>query len=201
MPLQGIYSASKHAVKGWTDALRMELEQEGAPVSVTLIKPGPIDTPYTMHAENYMEDRPKHVPPVYTPESVAKAILHAAETPVRDLFVGGGAKVASTLSHWAPRTMDRVFGKMLTSGTHSGRPRRGRSALHTPGGELEERGDYPGIARPSFYTRLSMHPFVTGAAIAALSMGVASMWRSSSRGTEAGWPETSRNRVAQASRL
>jgi short-subunit dehydrogenase len=44
IPMQGIYSASKHAVKGFTDALRMELEEEGAPISVTLIKPGAIDS-------------------------------------------------------------------------------------------------------------------------------------------------------------
>ena len=36
IPLQGHYSASKHAVKAFTDALRMELEKEGAPVSLTL---------------------------------------------------------------------------------------------------------------------------------------------------------------------
>src|SRR5205823_2338774 len=43
--LQTIYSASKHAVKGFTDGLRMELEMDGAPVSVTLIQPASIDTP------------------------------------------------------------------------------------------------------------------------------------------------------------
>src|SRR5687767_9639440 len=55
IPLQGPYSASKHAVKGFTDALRMEVEADGAPVSITLIKPGSIDTPYTRHAKNYMD--------------------------------------------------------------------------------------------------------------------------------------------------
>ena len=60
IPLQGMYCASKHAVKGFTDALRMELEEAGAPVLVTLIKPGAIDTPYTRHAKNYMEDRPRN---------------------------------------------------------------------------------------------------------------------------------------------
>src|SRR5689334_4699119 len=50
-PLQGMYCAAKHAVKGFTDALRLELEEEGAPVSVTLIKPAGIDTPYTEHAK------------------------------------------------------------------------------------------------------------------------------------------------------
>jgi short-subunit dehydrogenase len=39
IPLQSAYVASKHAVKGFTDALRLELIDERAPVSVTLIKP------------------------------------------------------------------------------------------------------------------------------------------------------------------
>ncbi len=44
-PFQGLYASSKHAVKGFTDTLRMELIAEGAPVSVTLVKPASIDTP------------------------------------------------------------------------------------------------------------------------------------------------------------
>ena len=62
IPVQGVYSSSKHAVKGFTDALRMELEEEGAPVSVTLIKPSTIDTPYTKHAKNLTEREPS-LPP------------------------------------------------------------------------------------------------------------------------------------------
>ena len=72
IPMQGIYSASKHAVKGFTDALRMELESEGAPISVSLVKPGAIDTPYTEHAKNYMPVEPKNPPPLYAPETVAR---------------------------------------------------------------------------------------------------------------------------------
>jgi short-subunit dehydrogenase len=83
-----MYSASKHAVKGFTDALRMELEEKAAPVSITLIKPGAIDTPYSKHAKNYMPVEPKNPAPVYAPESVARAILHCAENPQRDVFVG-----------------------------------------------------------------------------------------------------------------
>ncbi|MDQ3255217.1 MAG: SDR family oxidoreductase, partial [Acidobacteriota bacterium] len=86
IPLQGIYSSSKHAVKGFTDALRMELEHDGAPISVSLVKPGAIDTPFTTNAKNYLDREPHHVPPVYAPEVVAEAILHCAETPVRDVF-------------------------------------------------------------------------------------------------------------------
>lgn len=53
MTTQGMYAASKHAVKGFTDALRLELEERDAPVSVTLIKPAAINTPYVDHAANY----------------------------------------------------------------------------------------------------------------------------------------------------
>ncbi len=56
-PLLGMYSASKHAVKGFTDALRMELEHDGAPISVSLVKPSAIDTPFPQHARNYLELR------------------------------------------------------------------------------------------------------------------------------------------------
>ena len=51
VPLQGMYSASKHAVKGFTDALRVELEHDKVPVSVTLIKPARIDTLFAVHAK------------------------------------------------------------------------------------------------------------------------------------------------------
>ena len=63
-PLQGHYAASKHAVKGFTDSLRLELEKEDAPVVVTLIQPAAIDTPYPEHARNYLATEPQHVPPV-----------------------------------------------------------------------------------------------------------------------------------------
>jgi hypothetical protein len=66
----------------------MELETDGFPISVTLIKPSAIDTPYKDHAKNYLGIQPENPPPVYAPDTVAEAILHSAENPVRDLFVG-----------------------------------------------------------------------------------------------------------------
>src|SRR5512145_1995293 len=79
IPIQGTYCATKHAVKGYTDALRVELEEEDAPISVTLIKPSAIDTPYVHHAKNLMAVEPQNPAPVYAPEVVANAILRAAE--------------------------------------------------------------------------------------------------------------------------
>jgi NAD(P)-dependent dehydrogenase (short-subunit alcohol dehydrogenase family) len=180
-PLQAAYSASKHAVKGWTDALRMELEYQAAPISVTLIKPGAIDTPYPEHARNYMPDFPKPAAPVYAPDSVAAAILHAATTPVRDMFVGGGARFLSSLDRWAPRTTDRLTERMLIPGTHSGEPRNGHDALYEPGGGLSERGHYPGMVRRSMYTRASIHPVLSSAAAVGAGLLVTMLWRTTAQ--------------------
>jgi short-subunit dehydrogenase len=106
MILQGPYSASKAAVQAVTDALRMELERDGAPVSVTLIKPAAIHTPYPEHAKNYMDAPPRLPPPLYDPRLVADAVLFACETPRRHLYVGGGGYAISLAGRIAPRLTD-----------------------------------------------------------------------------------------------
>lgn len=182
LPLQGIYASSKHAVKGFTDALRMELEDEEAPISVTLIKPGPIDTPFPMHARNYLEVEPKHVPPVYAPETVARAILHAATTPTRDLFVGGGGRGIVTFGNLAPRATDKAMEAGVIPGTKSDRPPLPPEAdsLYKPSGYLAERGDYPGMVRKtSAYTQGSMQSRNVGLAL--LGAGVAAAVWSATR--------------------
>ena len=145
IPLQGVYSSSKHAVKGFTDALRMELEEEGAPVSVTLIKPSTIDTPYTKHAKNLMEREPSLPPPVYAPETVAEAILHCAETPERDVYVGGGGKALSVMGKFAPRLSDKVMEAVGFEAQQQDWPpgAQGDGGLYEASGELKERSGDP----------------------------------------------------------
>jgi NAD(P)-dependent dehydrogenase (short-subunit alcohol dehydrogenase family) len=166
IPIQGTYCASKHAVKGFTDALRMELEEEGAPVSVTLIKPSAIDTPYRAHAKNYMEVEPLNPPPVYAPEPVAEAILHAAEHKERDIYIGGGGKALSFMGKTMPRATDKVMELTTFNLQRSDQPTAPDrpDSLHAPSHDGEERGGYPGhVAETSLYTKASIHPFVTGA--------------------------------------
>lgn len=175
VPLQGHYSASKHAVKAFTDALRMELEKEGAPISVTLIKPGAIDTPFPEHARNYMEAEPKHPPPVYDPSVVAEAIIFCAEHPRRDLIVGGGGKMTAAMDN-VPRVADRYMRatmfdqqKMKKTPSHSDR----EDSLYEPQGGGRERGNYPGMVRKrSFYTTTSMHRVATMLSAVAVGAGV-----------------------------
>jgi short-subunit dehydrogenase len=180
IPIQGTYCATKHAVKGYTDALRLELEAEGAPVSVTLIKPSAIDTPYVQHAKNLLPSEPQHPAPVYAPETVAEAILHCAEYPERDLYVGGAGKVLSEAGHHVPRLVDKVMESMMIKQQHSERPKPADrpDSLHGPSTDGEERGRYPGhVAKSSVYTKAAVHPLITGSVIAGLGLAAFAAWR------------------------
>jgi NAD(P)-dependent dehydrogenase (short-subunit alcohol dehydrogenase family) len=106
---QGPYCATKHAVQALTDTLRMELERDNAGISVTLIKPGAIDTPFPEHARSFMDQPPRLPPPLYTPEVVADAILFACANPRRTLYAGGGGLLSSMLGQAAPRLTDALM--------------------------------------------------------------------------------------------
>ncbi|PYS71990.1 MAG: short-chain dehydrogenase [Acidobacteria bacterium] len=180
IPIQGSYCASKHAVKGYTEALRMELEEEGAPVSVTLIKPSAIDTPYRQHAKNLLSVEPLNPPPVYAPETVAEAILHCAQNPTRDVYVGAGGKALAESAHHAPWLTDKVMEASMfdLQQTDHPKPVNGKDNLYTAGEDGKERGGYPGhVAESSIYTKASLHPLLAAVIVTGVGVGLVSWAR------------------------
>ena len=175
IPLQGNYCAAKHAIKAFTDSLRMELEAESAPISVTLVKPGSIDTPFFEKARTLFDVEPQPVPPVFAPEVVADAILHCAEHPVRDIVVSGMAKVIS-LASLAPRLADRYMERTTFDSQLTDIPVAAdrQDNLYEPvahdGGERGR--TWKGRTKnTSLYTAAALHPEIT-AAVAAVGVGL-----------------------------
>jgi NAD(P)-dependent dehydrogenase (short-subunit alcohol dehydrogenase family) len=173
VPLQGMYSASKHAVQGFTDALRMEIEEEGLPINITLIKPSAIDTPFARHGMNYLDVEPTLPPPVYAPHLVADTILHAAEHPAREYFVGGGGRVLASLGKQLPRIMDLVMEKIMFRQQRSDRPAgpRDDNALHSPAADGQERGGLDRehyVLQHSAYNVLAQRPWLAVLGVVAL---------------------------------
>jgi short-subunit dehydrogenase len=175
IPLQGGYCAAKHALKAFTDALRMELEQEGVPIAVTLVKPASIDTPFFEKARTYLGVEPQPVPPVYTPEVVSEVILHAAQHPLRELIAGGsGAKLSA--ARFAPRLADLYMERWTFDSQGTGKPAKDRpdnlyEPLQADGGERGR--NWQGHTRQtSIYTRAALHPRATAAVIAGLALGL-----------------------------
>ena len=99
-----------------------------------------VNTPYAEHARNYLPEQPSHSPPVYAPESVAEAILHAAAHPTREFTVGSAGKLLSISAAVTPRVTDVLESRWILPHTYSGRPPRGRAALFEPTEDLELAG-------------------------------------------------------------
>lgn len=134
VPYLGMYAASKHAVKGFTDALRVEIEDlDKSPVSITLIQPSAVNTPFPHHARNYMDREPKLPPPLIEPEQVAEAILKAATTGGRDIKVGAMAVINTTVSKLMPSLGDKMSVKRGMSQIGDMPPLHPEGTLFKPG--------------------------------------------------------------------
>jgi short-subunit dehydrogenase len=144
VPLQGMYSASKHAVKGFTDALRVEIEEiDKAPVSITLIQPTAVDTPFPQHAKNYLDVEPKLPTPMIDPEDVAEAILKAATKPERDVKVGTMAKLNTAVYKVAPGLGDKMSAKQADRQKTDVPPRDPQGTLYKAGESGQTHGFGP----------------------------------------------------------
>lgn len=111
-PILASYNASKHAVKGFTDSFRIELQHHEEPVSVTLIKPSAIGTPFPDHARNTTGFQARLPSPIYAPDVVARAILDAAQHPRRSVTVGAGGKLQVLGATMFPKLFDRIAATM-----------------------------------------------------------------------------------------
>jgi len=171
--MQSAYCASKHAVKALTESLRVELQEAGSGVQVTLIKPSSMNTPLFDQAATHMGVKPKPMAPVYDPELVAQAILYAAEHRTREVVVGGGGKLLTTLESFAGPLVDRWMVWSGAKGQQTQEPKSdtGPHNLFAPlPGPRRVHGNFSG-RRVSLYTAARLHPrlaLTTGAAVGAL---------------------------------
>ena len=111
-PLHSAYAASKHGMIGFIDALRVELMHDRLPISVTTILPAGINTPFFDKSLTRIGVKPRPSPPVYEPSLVAGAILHAAEHPIREIYVGGAGKSMEWLHLLSPNLTDRLLSRL-----------------------------------------------------------------------------------------
>jgi short-subunit dehydrogenase len=177
-PLLGAYAASKHAVKGFTDALRMELVRDKAPISVTLIKPSSVSSPFPEHARNYMDKAPRVPPPVYAPEVVADAILHAAQHPTRHVNVGSGGRQMVLLGGGAPRFADKLFALTMPRLAKRKSDKTPGDNLYAAGKDGHVRIDAYGGRRFSVYTKAQQHLGMTlGIGVLAVAAAAAYLGR------------------------
>ncbi len=179
LPLHSAYAASKHGIIGMADALRLELEHDKVPISVTTIMPASINTPFFEHAASKLGVKPRPYPPVYQPEAVVGAILYAAEHPMRDMVVGGAGRLMIALRTLAPGLSDWLLSRTGYPLQATKQPRAVEGVAATasaPSGDARikerEAASLGRVRKPGVFSR---HPGATAAAALGLLIWA---WRS-----------------------
>ena len=168
-PIRGAYSASKHAVKGFTNALRMELLRDRAPISLSLVKPAAVDSPYDRHARNLAGYAAQSPQPVYATHVVADAILWCAAHPTREITVGGGGRLIAAFYAAMPGVAEPLFARFAPV------LERDRGSDYSPYEDglyeasddgLDEEVYYPMVRQFSVLAEARKHPGITAGTVA-----------------------------------
>ncbi|RQZ16653.1 SDR family NAD(P)-dependent oxidoreductase [Burkholderia sp. Bp9031] len=144
IPLQAPYCGAKHAIRGFTDALRCELLHARSRVRVTMVQLPAIDTPQFDWAESLLPNAPRPVAPVYAPEVAAEAIVEAARHPCRERWVGWSSLAAIVANALAPGCFDRYLAHSAVRGQQRKTPAGPRESnlWHTVPGRHATRGAF-----------------------------------------------------------
>ncbi|MEO7066786.1 MAG: SDR family oxidoreductase [Rhodanobacter sp.] len=122
IPLQSAYCGAKFAIRGFTDALRVELMHDKSKVGVTMVQLSAFNTPQFQWARTRLPRRPQPVPPIYQPEVAAEGIYYAAHHHRRELWVGYPAVKAIIGNGLVPWLADRILAKKGYAGQMGDQP-------------------------------------------------------------------------------
>jgi NAD(P)-dependent dehydrogenase (short-subunit alcohol dehydrogenase family)/uncharacterized protein YndB with AHSA1/START domain len=147
LPTLSAYTAAKHAVTGFTEALRIELAEAGSPVTVSLVQPGPIDTPLWSNLESASGLLPPAPPDLYSPGEVAEAVAAAVRRPRPETTVGGLATLQVAAYENLRRPTEWALKGLARLALSSGDRPAGEGALRGPSGAGRTEGGFGG--RPS----------------------------------------------------
>ena len=123
IPLQAAYCASKAAGRAFFESARLEQEKHRTGVDISLILPGAVNTPQFERGRQKLGLQPQPVPPIYRPELVARAVLHCAERPERELPVSWGAQKLLWGQKLSPRAGDLVLLRTGWTSQTTGEPK------------------------------------------------------------------------------
>lgn len=109
MPYNSEYSASKFALRGWSEALRTELHGRG--IDVLLVSPGTIDTEFFSHLLATSDALPWGKQKGISPAAAARQIVRAIELRRTEIYPNWRGRLLVAVNRWAPRLVDRVMNR------------------------------------------------------------------------------------------
>jgi short-subunit dehydrogenase len=124
IPLQSAYCGAKHAIHGFTEALRVELRHDKSRVHITEVQLPAVNTPQFTWSRAKLPNHPQPVPPIFQPEVIADAIVYAAEHRRREIWLAWPAIKAILSDKIAPRLGDMYLARTAFKGQQTSEPLR-----------------------------------------------------------------------------
>ena len=189
IPLQSAYCGAKHAINGFTSALRCELLHDKSGVSITVVQMPAVNTPQFSWVRSKLARHPQPVPPIYQPEVAARGVVYAADHPRRRQYWVGGTTAATILANRvAPALLDRYLAKTGYNSQQTDSPENPRQPQNLwkpvdnpPGEDYGAHGEFDSRSHSRSAQLLpSHHPVAAtaaGAATAAAGVALASRAR------------------------
>lgn len=139
LPRMSAYTASKHAVRGFVEVLEIELRTQGSNVTVSLVEPGPVDTPFWHNVASEDGLMPPAARPLPRPERVAAAIERSVERGAARATVGRVWVLSRLAYRFARPLTSRLIGWLLSLAERRAERGTGKAAIWNPSGEGAER--------------------------------------------------------------
>jgi NAD(P)-dependent dehydrogenase (short-subunit alcohol dehydrogenase family) len=185
IPLQAAYCGAKHAIQGFCDSLRSELLHERSRVRLSMVQMPALNTPQFEWSRSHMPRKPQPVPPIFDPAVGAEAVVYAAASGRREIYVGSptvvaivGDKIAPWLGDWylARRGFEAQQRDELDD------PDRPDNLYDPYPGSFGARGPFGGVARRfSWQLWLTRHRALAAALLGvSAALGAAALLRGSS---------------------
>jgi short-subunit dehydrogenase len=195
IPLQATYCGAKHAIDGFTDALRCELLHEKSRIEVVRVNLPAMNTPQFDWVRSRLPFKARPVAPVYQPEVAARAIAWLVDHPRRELWVGWPTAATIIGNRLAPGLLDHYLASTTVSGQQTEvpeEPGRADNVDAPVAGDHGVHGRFGDEAKlTSMQTWAAMHkPWFFGAVAllaAAALLGRSPLARSGARSLVARW--------------
>ena len=162
-PAWTAHAAAKAATKAFTNDLRSRLRRVGHPVSVSLIKPGPVIDPLGARRAGLPPQ------PVYAAEVVADAVLWCASHPITEITVGGTGRLIAMISAAAPDLAEPLLARFAPLARRDDDPAWDADGLDgSDGDDTDEETIYPMVRNFSALAEVRKHPGITAGSLAVI---------------------------------
>lgn len=134
IPLQSAYCGAKHAIRGFTDSVRTELQHECSKVSIALVDLPAVNTPQFDWARAHTPRQPRPMGKPIEPEVVAEAVFKVSRGGWREYWLGWPTAKTIIANILLPGVLDRFLAKKAVDGQQTSDPVEPwrRDSLFTP---------------------------------------------------------------------